>query len=84
MSAYSENFEILPPAPSEPGEDKWQEKEGQREEETVEGLNMLYLEWQKVCLPPGSYGHNREKLGLSCLASTRPREAGCQERRTQS
>ena len=83
MSAYSENFEILSTAPSEPGE-KWQEKEGQREEETVEGLNLLYLEWQKVCLPPGSYGHNREKLGLSCLASTRPRVAGCQERLIQS
>lgn len=83
MLAYPENIEIFPTAPWEPGEEKWQEKAGQREEETMEVLNTLYLEWQKVCFPSGSYGHNREKLGLHCLASTRPRKADCQERRIQ-
>lgn len=36
-------FEIFSTVPSEPGEEKWQEKSVQREEEPTEGLNILYI-----------------------------------------
>lgn len=70
-SAYAENLEIFSTMPSELGEEKWQEKSGQREEEPVEDLHILCLEWQKVFLPSGSYGHSREaRLKLSSQYQT--------------
>lgn len=54
ISAYTKNLEIFSTIPIEAGEERCQEKAGQREEDTMEGLNILHLEWQKnVC----SLGH---------------------------